>query len=175
MHDVLASKRRMEILRILSSAPATFSELKAITGINHTSLSIHLKKLQHSGLVCRDGKLYVLSKVGKILYSTINKLDRFITAFERNPKFWMEHDLSPIPEELLIRIGDLGRYEIVHCKNLLSYLDSFTAKSQWVKAVSAFPIPAKNAEVVEKSGIVCVTTDRCSSRTSPAEWSVRSE
>ena len=128
MHDVLVSRRWMEILRFLSSAPATFSELKAITGINHTSLSIHLKKLQHSGLVCRDGKLYVLSKVGKTLYSTINKLDRFITAFERNPEFWTAHNLSPIPEELLIRIGDLGCYEIVHCKNLLCYLDSFTAK-----------------------------------------------
>ena len=62
--------------------------------------------------MCRDGKLYVLSKVGKILYSTINKLDRFITAFERNPKFWMEHDLSPIPEELLIRIEILAAMKL---------------------------------------------------------------
>ncbi len=140
MHKMLPSKRRMRILRILSSHPVTFTELKRKTGINSTSLSIHLRKLQDFGFIRKEGREYRLSKLGRVLYFTLNRMERFITALERNPEFWVEHDLSPIPDDLLIRIGDLGYYEVL-VGNPFRYIEDEISNAGWVRIVSGTHLP----------------------------------
>ncbi|WP_202319143.1 helix-turn-helix transcriptional regulator [Archaeoglobus neptunius] len=177
IREILSCRRRMNILYTLTSSPATFSELKRKTGINHTSLSIHLKKLQRSGLICREGRKYKLSMIGKVAYSLLDAIDRTTTTFERNLEFWIEHDFSSIPLHLMIRISDLGHYNVVSLnQDFFHYLENEISNAKWAKVVSCIALPFSmidtDLEVVfgKEAGcgkivadgihIICVTTDQ---------------
>ncbi|RLI80607.1 hypothetical protein DRP05_00225 [Archaeoglobales archaeon] len=145
IYEAFSSQRRVRTLRQLQLSPANFSKLQQKTGLNHTSLLIHLRKLLSCGLIEKEGKVYKLSQTGKLIYGTLDKLDRFIIAFERGIDFWIEHDLSTSPEELLLRLGDLGHYEIVSCKNenpmcFVERIGKILSKSRWVRIVSSISL-----------------------------------
>jgi predicted transcriptional regulator len=164
IHEVFSSRRRIEILLNLSISPASFSELQRRTGLNHTSLSIHLKKLLSCRLVEKDGNSYRLSHIGEIVYGTLENLDGFIAVFEKDPNFWAEHDLSCLPEELVLRIGDLGCYEIVSCRRenplcFIEKLDKILHGSRWIKVVSSIMLPVCHFLSEEKDTSIVVSRE----------------
>jgi predicted transcriptional regulator len=164
IHEIFSSHRRMEILHDLSISPASFSELQRRTGLSHTSLSIHLKKLLSCRLIEKNKNSYRLSRIGEVVYSTLERLDDFITAFEKDPDFWAKHDLSCLPDELLLRIGELGRYEIVSCKkeNPLCFIEKLykiLRCSEWVKVVSSIMLPICHFLFGEKDVSIVVSEE----------------
>lgn len=60
-----------------------------------------------TGLIETDGKQYSITPLGKSLAKHFEPLLDAITAIESNNDFWIEHDLSGIPEHLLDRINEL--------------------------------------------------------------------
>ncbi|MDW7733045.1 MAG: winged helix-turn-helix domain-containing protein [Methanolobus sp.] len=72
-----------------------------------------VKKLLEWNLVSYDRDLYTLTPTGEAIVENMEKLLMSLNVHESNMDYWTDHDLSPIPRELLHRIGELGACEVL--------------------------------------------------------------
>ncbi|WP_406658029.1 winged helix-turn-helix domain-containing protein [Methanolobus sp. ZRKC2] len=72
-----------------------------------------VKKLLEWNLIIYEGDKYALTPTGEAIVENMEKLLMSLSVHEKNMDYWTDHDLSPIPKELLFRIGELGTCEIL--------------------------------------------------------------
>jgi predicted transcriptional regulator len=72
-----------------------------------------VKILEEEGLIERDGRKFFLTPMGKLLATQMEPLIRTMEVFDKNRKFWREHNLGAIPPEILLHIAELGNYQIL--------------------------------------------------------------
>ena len=72
-----------------------------------------VKILEEEHLIERDGKKFYLTPIGKVLTRYMEPLVRTTDVFDKNKKFWHEHNIAALPDELIIDIRDLGNYQIL--------------------------------------------------------------
>ncbi|WP_202319481.1 helix-turn-helix transcriptional regulator [Archaeoglobus neptunius] len=138
--------RKREILHILSKAPLTNSEISKVVGITPAAVSDHMRKLVGDGLVEKTGKKFTLTPKGLITLHTSEIIESTLSAIEKDREFWEEHDLTAIPSHLLLRLGELGNYEVIKSgeNEILKHKERFTEvvrKSKWIRAVFGFFLP----------------------------------
>ncbi|HEU12556.1 MAG TPA: ArsR family transcriptional regulator [Euryarchaeota archaeon] len=106
----LSNVNRIRILESLQEGEMTLRDFSLKTGIPKPELSRNLKRLVSSGIIIRKGtNEYTLSPLGRILMlhlKNLNFLEKFAFIF-------MEHDLSFLPMEFQLTLGDLENIKVV--------------------------------------------------------------
>jgi predicted transcriptional regulator len=110
---ISASDKRRNLLILLDSGPKEWDEIKHILKVTSTGMLPQVKILEEEHLIERDGKQFSLTPMGKVLTAHMVPLTRTMDIFDKNKKFWHEHNLEVLPYEILIDIKDLGNYRII--------------------------------------------------------------
>ncbi len=105
---VVCSDLRKNILMSLYEGKKQLRELRDNLNVSSTTAIHTLRELEKYNLIVQEkDKNYSLTNIGRI--ATLKLLD-FISVAEvlrKHERFWLEHDLSGIPEPLMEKIGCL--------------------------------------------------------------------
>jgi predicted transcriptional regulator len=117
MSDILnvisASDKRRNLLILLNSGTKDWDEIKRTLKVTSTGILPQIKILEVEHLIQRDGKKFSLTPMGKVLASHLEPLVKTMDVFDKNKKFWQDHNLGVFPHEILLEIKDLGNYQIL--------------------------------------------------------------
>ena len=140
LNIISASDKRRNLLILLNRGPREWDEIKQILQVTSTGMLPQIKILEEEHLIEREGRKFFLSPVGKVLATQMEPLIRVMDVFDRNRKFWQEHNIGVLPHEILINIGDLGDYQIVEVPdedlfNINPFLQNL-ANARTIKGIS---------------------------------------
>jgi predicted transcriptional regulator len=117
MNDLLtvisASDKRRNLLILLAGGPREWDEIKQVLDVTSTGMLPQIKILEEEHLIERDGRKFFLTPLGKVLTSHLEPLVMTLEVFDRNRKFWQEHNIGVLPPEILLHIRELGDYRII--------------------------------------------------------------
>ncbi len=168
MLDVVASERRREILSLLKGRPRSLKEISRSLSLSPPVALKHLRKLEEAGLVERTDEGFEITHLGELFLLAIDRFMKFVEFFSRDPEFWSRHDLSGIPEDLRLRLPELGRYEIIRNEGaeVLKHFRVFSSiytRSKLVRLVAAvmFPEhPKMFVNIAKRSDVEVVITEK---------------
>lgn len=113
LNVISASDKRRNLLILLSSGPKEWDDIKKTLKVTSTGMLPQVKILEEENLIERDGRKFFLTPMGKVLTAQMQPLIRTMEVFDKNRKFWQDHNIGVLPHELLLNIGELGDYRIV--------------------------------------------------------------
>jgi predicted transcriptional regulator len=113
LNVISASDKRRNLLILLNSGPREWDDIKKILKVTSTGMLPQVKILEEEHLIVRDGRKFFLTPMGKVLTTHMEPLIRTMDVFDKNRKFWGEHNLSALPPEILLHIQELGNYQII--------------------------------------------------------------
>jgi predicted transcriptional regulator len=92
----------------------TLSELSEDVGSSSPAAVHALRELAKERLIHQDEKRnYSLTNIGEVVVRKLDEINVTIAALSKNRQFWLEHDLSDIPRNLLDQIGSLADAEVL--------------------------------------------------------------
>ena len=106
----------------------TLSELSEHVGASSPACVHALRELTKEHVTRQDEKRnYLLTNIGEIVTRKFAEVNATITALSEHREFWLDHDLSDIPEHLLDKIGYLADSAIISstATDLFSVFNSF--------------------------------------------------
>ncbi|MEN6610512.1 MAG: winged helix-turn-helix domain-containing protein [Methanoregulaceae archaeon] len=113
LSTIISSDKRRNVLLLLQEGPQTLEDIKSRLNVTATGMLPQLRILESEFLIQRSDRNYELTIIGKTIVSHLDPFIRTVDVFNRNKKFWREHLLSEIPEDILLGIRDLGDYQIL--------------------------------------------------------------
>ncbi len=144
------SKVRTKILLCLRDGAKSSSDLEEEMGIRNTTILHAIKEM--TDLVDRTDRGYALTNLGKMQAYMLSEMMDFVLVMEKYRDFWLTHDISGVPAELLTKIGMLSQSDIIKAdtSELLKTVEFFISelkKSDRVIGVSPIILPGY-AEVI---------------------------
>ncbi len=147
MLQLACSDLRRNILISLNEGEKSLADLREELKIRSTTALHALKELGNGNLTFQaQNKNYALTSIGKII--AIKLIDTMIAAeaLKKHERFWLDHDLSGIPEHLLGKIGWLKNSNLIQINPLDVYKThsnylSFIKEAKWIKGVSPIYSP----------------------------------
>jgi len=142
---VFRSQKRRDLLLLLGEEPRTMEEIKTLLDVSPTAILPQIKRLTDSDLVIQKNGSYELTDMGDQVFKKVQSLVNVLTLLERD-NYWIEHDLSGIPQYLLDRIGDLKDCKLVEADPSQIFepsteLLSFFSSSRYLMVFSSFYRP----------------------------------
>jgi predicted transcriptional regulator len=133
----LSSENRLGILQTLDEKPMTFTSLIKEVDMNSTEASRQLSRLTEARLIEKKGDgRYYNTLFGKLVLSSISDLN-FISE---KSGYFLEHDIAPIPLDLLRQIDALSNGEIVTgVYNILNTHEKLSKKGRFWYMSDDFP------------------------------------
>ncbi|HEY9245355.1 MAG TPA: transcriptional regulator FilR1 domain-containing protein [Candidatus Methanoperedens sp.] len=132
----------------------SLADLRDEMNISSTTAIHALKELGKSNLTCQDkNRDYYLTNTGRIVALKLLDFINAAQVLQKHERFWLEHDLSGIPEYMMERIGWLKDSKIIQVSQLdiikthSSYI-SYIKTAKWVKGV--YPIYSSDYAIVFK-------------------------
>lgn len=110
---VSASDKRRNLIIYLRDGPKEWDDIKRVLNVTSTGMLPQIKILEEEYLVEKKGKQYSLTTMGRIISEYLTPFVQTLDTFDRQKKFWLDHDISVLPKELLRDIRDLGDYQIL--------------------------------------------------------------
>jgi len=111
---LVGSEIRTRVLLALRESPKSLPELVLALGVRDTTISHSLKPLVEAHIVEAPPRgQYSLTAIGQAKAVLLESMLNGLAALEENNSFWASHDLSGIPQELLVRIGQLSGGEVM--------------------------------------------------------------
>jgi predicted transcriptional regulator len=110
---ILFSEKRKDFLMLLKEGPKNIEEILEKLQESRTALLPQIKKLKEDNLVIHEGEMYRLSAIGEIIAGKMQPLLDTLDVFEKDPHFWADRKMAPIPTNLKKRISDLGAYRLI--------------------------------------------------------------
>jgi predicted transcriptional regulator len=103
------SALRKDILISLQKGKKPLSKIRDELGVSSTTAIHALRELERDNLVLQNGERnYALTKIGEILTLKLTDFINTADILKKHEHFWLEHDLSGIPERLVEKIGWLS-------------------------------------------------------------------
>lgn len=96
----------------MGEKPRTIEEIKILLDVSPTAILPQIKRLADSDLVIQKNGSYELTDMGGQVFKKVQSLVNVLILLEKD-NYWIEHDLSGIPQYLLERIGDLRDCNLV--------------------------------------------------------------
>lgn len=117
------------------------NELKKETGITTSTISNNLSNLEKKNITTKKEDKYVLSPIGNIITCNLTENIKTMGVINKFQRFWLNHDISSIPPELIKQIGDLYNSSLVESESGEIYKPHETyskilLKSKYIKGVS---------------------------------------
>lgn len=136
------SSVRVKILICLCEGIQTMSELKKEIGISSSTISYNIGNLEKKKITSKNGEKYILTPIGKLITYNIMENIKKTAVITKFQKFWLHHDLSGIPLELIKRIGDLYHSSLIESESGEIYkphekYQEIILKSKYIKGVSS--------------------------------------
>jgi predicted transcriptional regulator len=110
---IVSSEKRKHLLMLLESEPKSWEEIKTVLDVTSTGMLPQIKILEEEGLIQRIDKKFSLTPIGYILTTHMDPFIRTAEVFAKHKKFWQEHLITVLPDEILLDIRDLGNYRII--------------------------------------------------------------
>jgi predicted transcriptional regulator len=104
---------RTKIMLRLAKEEMTAGELEEDMDIRESTILHSMKELIDEDIARKTRSGYALTNIGKIQALLMDELVSAIVILDQHKEFWLSHDLSGIPLELLAKIGMLGQSEIL--------------------------------------------------------------
>ncbi|MEA3324180.1 MAG: transcriptional regulator FilR1 domain-containing protein [Euryarchaeota archaeon] len=101
----LSGETRLEMLHALETAPMTFTKIADQMEITSSEASRQIERLSGMNLIEKliDGS-YAITPLGRLMLSFLPG----INFVYKNNDYFLTHDTTPIPHELVMRFGDLS-------------------------------------------------------------------
>jgi len=110
----MCSDLRKNLILSLNKGTTALADLRTATGNNSASVIHALRELEKEHLTYQDNKRnYELTNTGKIVALQLENFVRTVNAITQFSKFWLEHDLSGIPEDSVKNIGCLQESQVL--------------------------------------------------------------
>jgi predicted transcriptional regulator len=113
MDIVTLSGVRKELLLYLDGGPRSLAEIREQFDITSPEVSPRIKELLEHRLVRFEDKKYHLTPMGKTIIHSFRPFVDTINVFDQYSDFWVQHDLTSIPEELMMRIGEVKNFIVI--------------------------------------------------------------
>jgi len=116
MGDIQAlfrSRLQIQILLALGDGTKTLAQLREVTGSSSQALIPKIRGLESQMLIEQNNYTYLLTPLGQVLASRITDFVRTIGSIRKHKDFWATHDLTGIPQEFLLEIGNLHNSDII--------------------------------------------------------------
>ena len=110
---IVLSEKRKNLLILLQGGPKSWEEIKATLHVTATGMLPQIKILEEEGLICHADKKIALTPIGHILTTHMDPFIQTVGTIAKNKKFWQEHQIAILPDEILLDIRDLGNYRII--------------------------------------------------------------
>ena len=117
LNVIISSEKRRNLLILLNDGPRMWDEIKLQLNVTATGMLPQIKILEEEHLIERDGKKFALTPIGSVLVKHMEPFIQTVDVFSRHKKFWQEHALGELPDEILLDIRDLGDYGIIENKD----------------------------------------------------------
>jgi predicted transcriptional regulator/CheY-like chemotaxis protein len=148
-----SSELRMNILLSLKNAEKDVSNLQKELGGRNTTILHAIKDMSDSNLIKKNRQGYILTNLGKIKASVLDNVISIFENLEENPGFWLNHDISSIPPEMLNSLSMLFKSEIIfpdHSTPLMCHekLVSMLARSKKMCAILPVLIFPKESDII---------------------------
>jgi predicted transcriptional regulator len=137
---------RTKIMLRLKEGGMTAGELEKEMNVRASTILHAMKEMNEAGLVSKRDTSYSLTNIGTIQTILLDELVAAIVLLEQHEDYWLSHDLSGIPEELLAKIGMLGRSQRIASDptSPLKSMENFMSElagSKSICGVSSFIVP----------------------------------
>lgn len=103
---------RRDILIQLTDGPKTRSDLRSCMDVTSPQLSHNIRELVEQDLVRAEGKNYSLTPWGYVIVRHFKSLVQTIDLYEDHKKLWETKNLNYLPEELRLRVGEIGKCSV---------------------------------------------------------------
>jgi len=114
LHLAVCSGLRMTIILSLKKGKKSLGDLRSELEVSSTTAIHALRALEKNNITMQDkDKKYMLTKLGEIMALKLLDFSNAAEVLKKHERFWLEHDLSGIPEHLLEKIGWLKDSTIV--------------------------------------------------------------
>jgi predicted transcriptional regulator len=114
--EVCSDARRTLFLSLLDGEKS-LSDLRDESGKDSPTLVHSLRELEKAHLVVKDARRnYVLTSIGRVMARRLIDAHHTMTVLSAHKMFWLEHDLSSIPDPLLSHIGYLYGSTLIEAK-----------------------------------------------------------
>lgn len=113
LDTLFLSEKRKDLLLFLKDGAKNVDEIKAAFDFPWKSMIPQIKKLDEWELLTYKNGNCRLTSMGEVIVENMDRFLMTLKAHEEYRNYWLEHDLEPIPKEMLCRIGELGHCEIL--------------------------------------------------------------
>ncbi|MEN6573361.1 helix-turn-helix transcriptional regulator [Methanobacterium aggregans] len=132
---------RTKIMMCLNEGPCKLKDLKEELELDSSAIKHVLNDLEDQNFAFKNGDAYSLSEKGIIICTKLAELIKTLSVVKKNEKFWLKHDITSIPHEFVLRLGDLERSCLVESEltDILKTFENFKQllhKSKVIKGVS---------------------------------------
>ena len=107
------SSVRTNIMISLSEGPKKTKELKELTGIQASTLLHGINELEKQKLISKKGDDLFLSEIGVISTFKWIEVIKIHELLKNTKKLWLNHNIEAIPQNLLVKLGDLSRSKLI--------------------------------------------------------------
>ncbi len=111
------SSVRIKIMISLSEGSKKTENLTELTGMQTSGILYCIKELEKERLISKDGNNYYLTKIGQKITSNLVDIIKTIIVVKKTRNLWLNHEIDAIPQELLMKIGDLSKSELIESEN----------------------------------------------------------
>jgi predicted transcriptional regulator len=114
---IVRSELKNKILLSLLVGGRKISELKQEIDSSETTILHTLKEFESLNLTTKTAGVYSLTPLGQIQAHVCNSCYRTTSVMEKFKTFWLTHDVSPIPANLLENLSSLLEATLVETKS----------------------------------------------------------
>jgi predicted transcriptional regulator len=111
IHSLYNSRLKIQILLTLLHHTASLSRLRDVTGSTSQALIPKIRSLESQGLIEAANYEYRLTPLGGVVAMNVEGFVQLIGGIDQHHTFFTGHDLSDLPENFLLSIGDLYNAE----------------------------------------------------------------
>ena len=108
-----SSNVRTSILLSLNESPKNLTGLKQDLNLESSTVIHSTNKLEKRDLIFKNGENYSLSQTGKIFALKLVNLIKTMDTVKSHEKLWLNHEIDGIPEDLLIKLGNLRHSTLI--------------------------------------------------------------
>lgn len=138
----VCSELRRNILINLNEGKRSLGDLRDEMQVSSTTILHALKELEKNNITFQDkDKNYSLTNIGRVVALKMLDFNDAAETLRKHEKFWIEHDLSGIPQHMIEKIGWLRNSDVMQINALdiikthISYVN-FIKAAKWIRGVS---------------------------------------
>ncbi len=110
----IRSELKQKIILNLLEGEKKLSELKSGLDERETSILHVLKEFENLNLTTKTSGAYSLTSLGIIEAQIFQNVVSTAEVIEKFKEFWLNHNIKPIPTQLISRLGDLKESFLIH-------------------------------------------------------------